>query len=202
MRTDHNKQVTQPRPCGEINGEWTSLYGRICSGVTLWYDTTQKEMQAPKRTQWEFCLTQNKPVCKQDWQMSHHLYQIWKVNHKSQQVAFNQHTDVITVIVVSYYSLIGFYFPFSFNSMFVSVSFESGFISMLFLFVSVLILVFEASANGNSQFVHPTSYCSWQLVTRGQSQVQLPKRPFYALTMLSYPSQQHPLLSLVVTSHW
>lgn len=56
-------------------------------------------MQAAKRTQWEFCLTQNKPVCKQDWQMSHHLHQIWKVNHKSQQVAFNQHTDVITVIV-------------------------------------------------------------------------------------------------------
>lgn len=112
----------------------------------LRYDRTQKEMQAAKRTQWEFCLTQNKPVCKQDWQMSHHLYQIWKVNHKSQQVAFNQHTDVITVIVVCYYSRIGFYFPFSFNSMFVSVSFESGFISMLFLFVSVLILVFEASA--------------------------------------------------------
>lgn len=44
----HNKWDSQPRPCADVNGEWTSLYGRICSGITLWYDTIRKEMQTAK----------------------------------------------------------------------------------------------------------------------------------------------------------
>lgn len=79
MSTDNETFIC---PGGQINGECTSLYGKICSGITLWYDTTQRETQM---RQWEQCSTLQRRLYAA--QMIHLPNKIWTLNNSRRRWA-------------------------------------------------------------------------------------------------------------------
>lgn len=89
----------QPRLCGEINSEWTSSYGGICSGIMLWFDTMQTETWM---TQWDQCSA----LRGQLWEgsaghMIHQWNATWKLNSTLESTGLGDwrttNSDCVTV---------------------------------------------------------------------------------------------------------
>lgn len=95
-------------PCGRINGEWTSLYGRICPGITLWYDTIQTEMRMAKRDNGSSVSYTTRPFVRRPpalcWQMIPQLNKIWSLNNTLESIGHRDWLMTKRVYVSIFYS--------------------------------------------------------------------------------------------------